>query len=87
VGELLARELKDEILGKTFPVASHLLIEPTRVHAVQRGQIVVEQNLLITQHEDVMRDRLQRERWCWRAHEANCGAFTASMDARWFRRS
>ena len=42
VGELLLRQLEDEILVEALAIAPHLFVEASRFHAVERGQVGVE---------------------------------------------
>jgi len=58
-------ELEHEILGKALVVATDLLVEARGADPVERCELGIEQDLVAAEHEDRLRDVLDR-------HE--CGA-------------
>lgn len=74
--ELLGRELEHEVGGEARGVALDLFVEAFGFHAIQRGQLAVQNHALPAQRGDDQRNTLHR----WRggrkqlAHRAVCAA-------------
>ena len=47
-----AVSVKHEVRGEAAPVAPHLLVQPLRRDAVERGEIAIQQHPLPAQDED-----------------------------------
>lgn len=58
--ELLFRELEHEILGKSLAVASHGLVERSRGHTIEYGQVEIEYDLLPAQEVNLRGDPFNR---------------------------
>jgi len=57
---LVCRQLEHEVRWKPVQVTPHLLIQPFGRNTVERRQLRIRQHALPSQHEDRLRDALDR---------------------------
>jgi hypothetical protein len=63
VARLLGGELENEIIGKPVAVATHLLVQAARLHAVERREVGVEHHAQPAHQHDAAGNGFERDRF------------------------